>query len=386
MNEFRYTTYAREVIFGEGALSQLADACDVNNWWRVMIFTSPSLSANGTVDRLKAILGVRVMAVYDRVSSHVQGDELDEALALADENEVDAVIGLGGGSPIGMAKAIGLALEGIYTDTDDVQSTYPTEQPRVPNIAIPTTYAGSEMTSVYGVTRKMGDGTARKVTVRDHKVTPKLVIYDPTLTLSLPQSVTAATGINALAHCIEGLYSKNRNPLGTATALSGIQHITQSLLRCYQQGDDLAARTQMFIGSHMAGQCLATVTIGVHHGTCHVLGGTAGVPHGVANAIILPHAIRFNIDTVASKLAPAGEAMGIAREGKSDAEMCEAIAQWITDWVSQMGLPQRIRDAGVAESLLPKLAENMLKSHAVSQNPKPVTTVEQAMTLLRAAW
>jgi alcohol dehydrogenase len=140
----------------------------------------------------------------------------------------------------------------------------------------------------------------------------------------------------------------------------------------------------MMVGAHMGGQCLATVTMGIHHGTCHVLGGTAGVAHGIANAIVLPHAIRFNLDTVAPLIALAGEAMGI--HGGTDQQIGEQVAQYIYDLVGQMGLPQRLRDVGVPEETLPKLAENMLKSKAVQENPKPVTSVEQAMTLLRAAW
>jgi alcohol dehydrogenase class IV len=285
-----------------------------------------------------------------------------------------------------MAKAISMKLEAKRAGIEVVQARYPTEQPAIPSIAIPTTYAGSEMTPTYGVTQEMSDGSTRKITIRDSKVTPKLVIYDPLLTIGVPPTVTASTGINSLAHCIEAIYSVKRNPLSTASALLGIQTISKWLLRCHQHGGDLEARTQMMLGAHLGGACLATAAMGIHHGTCHVLGGTAGVAHGVANSIMLPHAIRFNLDTVAPLIAQAAEAMGISRDGKSDEVMGEALAQAVHNLVGQMGLPQRLRDVGVAEDLLPKLAENMLKSSAVQQNPKPVTSLDQAMVLLRAAW
>jgi alcohol dehydrogenase class IV len=386
VKEFRYTSTAQEIIFGAGSLAKLGDAVAVYGWKRLMLCTSPSLRKNGTVARIESALGERLVAVFEDVSPHVQMAQVTQALKLADQCAIDAVIGLGGGSPIGMAKAVSMNLEAKRAGIEVAQARYPAEPPAIPGIAIPTTYAGSEMTPTYGITQEMNDGSTRKVTTRDDKVTPKLVIYDPELTLDVPPSVTASSGINALAHCIEALYSIRRNPLSTAAALLGIRYISQSLLRCSQQGDDLEARTQMMIGANLGGQCLATVTMGVHHGTCHVLGGTANVPHGIANSIILPHAIRFNLDTVASLIAQAGEAMGIVRDGKSDGQVGEALAQAVYTLVGQMGLPQRLRDAGVPEELLPKLAENMLKSKAVNENPKPVTSVEQAMSLLRAAW
>src|SRR3989440_12434082 len=129
--------------------------------------------------------------------------------------------------------------------------------------------------------------------------------------------MTASTGINALAHCIEALYSLTRNPLSTAAATSGVHAITSALPRCYAAGDDLEARSEMLMGAYLAGTALSSVTMALHHGLCHVLGGTAGVPHGLANAIILPHAMRFNLDVAAQQLAPAAAAMGIALEGKS---------------------------------------------------------------------
>jgi alcohol dehydrogenase class IV len=385
-NEFRYHLYAQEIVFGSGSLEKLSEAVEPYGWNRLLLCTSPSLVKNGAVGKIQSILGHRLTATFSDVSAHVQAVQVSEVTRLAENCQIDAVIGLGGGSPIGMAKAVSMRLEAslLRSETPPVRS--PIEQPFVPSIAIPTTYAGSEMTSTVGITYQMEDGSSRKLSSRDHKITPKLVIYDPNLTLDLPPSVTASTGINGLAHCIEALYSIKRNPLSTASALSGIQHITQSLFRCYQNGHDLDARTEMLVGANLGGQCLAAAVMGIHHGTCHVLGSTAGVPHGVANSIILPHAIRFNLDTVSPLLALAGEAMGIQRGGKDDLEVAEQVAQYVYDLVGKMGLAQRLRDVGVAQDMLPKLAEDMLKSKVVQENPKPVTSLDQALGLLYAAW
>src|SRR5688572_25709641 len=181
MNEFRYATYAQEVIFGVGALQQLGEVTARFGWQRLMLCTSPSLRSGGYVAELEATLSERLVATYEQVQSHVLDFQLAEALELVRQQAVDAVIGLGGGSPIGMAKALSLALEEERVGRP-VRSASPVEQPLVANIAIPTTYAGSEMTPVYGVTHQLPD-TTRKVTVRDVKVTPKLTVYDPALTL-----------------------------------------------------------------------------------------------------------------------------------------------------------------------------------------------------------
>jgi maleylacetate reductase len=265
-----------------------------------------------------------------------------------------------------MAKAIGFQLQ-------------------LPILAIPTTYAGSEMTAVYGMTQTDQD-PPRKVTVNDPKITPRLVIYDPELTLDLPPELTASTGINALAHCIEALYSKTRNPLSTAAAIEGVRHIQNALFPCFQDGRNIEARTEMLLGSHLAGFSLASVSMGLHHGLCHVLGGTANVPHGIANAIILPHAIRFNADATAPQLIPAAEAMGTSLNGTSPEGVIEAMAQRIFELIGRMHLPQRLREAAVAESDLPRLANIAFANRTVQNNPKPIGRVEQLEQLLRDAW
>jgi maleylacetate reductase len=241
------------------------------------------------------------------------------------------------------------------------------------------------MTATYGITHTRED-PPRKVTVSDPKIAPKLVVYDPRLTLNLPPEMTASTGINALAHCIEALYSTTPNPMSTAVAIESIRHIGNSLLRCYAHGDDLDARTEMLQGAHLAGLSLASVSMGLHHGLCHVLGGSANVPHGIANSIILPHAIRFNADAIAEQLIPAAEAMGISTNGISPSVAMEALAQEIYDLVGEMNLPQCLRDVGtIRESDLPRLAQLASQNRTIQNNPKPITE-EQLKTLLQSAW
>jgi alcohol dehydrogenase class IV len=202
----------------------------------------------------------------------------------------------------------------------------------------------------------------------------------------LPPSVTAGTGINALAHCIEALYSTTRHPFATAAALEGIGYITRALPLCHAKSADLAARTDMLMGAHLAGAALATVSMAIHHGLCHILGGTVGVPHGVANAIILPHAMWFNLDVAAPELARAAEAMGLEGVNNTDAQMAQAGIEHVDKLIGGLGLPQRLRDVGVAESNLPQLAALAFNSATVQNNPRRLASVQEAEALFRAAW
>ena len=386
MNPFRYVSHAQEVIFGSGALSHLGEALERFGWQRLILCTSHSLQTNGSVDVIKSGLGDRLVGTFDRVRPHVQDIQVDEVLAFAVEREAEAVIGMGGGSPIGMAKAVASALEERRTG-QPARAAFPTDQPLIPVVAIPTTYAGSEMTAVFGITHTR-ENPPRKVTVNDPKIAPKLVIYDPELTLHLPPALTASTGINALAHCIEALYSITPHPAAAAAAIRGVHHINNGLLAAFHDANNLEARTEMLTGAYLAGLSLASVTMGLHHGLCHVLGGTANVPHGIANSIILPHAIRFNADVAATQLLPAVEAMGIAINGMSPIAAVEVLAEKIFELVGMMKLPQRLRDAGAAlnESDLPALAKLAFENRTVQNNPKPITEPAQIEALLRAAW
>jgi len=384
MAAFRYVSYAQEVIFDTGALAKAREAVERFGWRRVLVCANRSMGRAGHVEALATALGERLADVFDQVQPHVQDTQVDQVLALAEEHSVDAVIGMGGGSPLGMAKAVAFALEEKRAGRP-ARSAYPTEQPLIPVAAIPSTYAGSEMTPAVGITHSR-ETPPRKITLSDPKIAPKLVIYDPQLTLDLPPEMTASTGINALAHCIEALYSITKYPLSSAVAVSAVEHIYRALPRCVRDGGDLDARTEMLLGAHLAGLSLASVSMGLHHGLCHVLGGSANVPHGLANSIILPHAMRFNAEATAPDLLPAVKAMGITPDGAGPAVAVEAAAQRVYDLVGQMGLPQRLRDVGVREADLPRLAQLGFQNRNVQNNPRPIQDAAEIENLLRGAW
>ncbi len=374
MIPFHYVATAQEVLFGAGALARLPDIVERFGWRRLLLCTVNSLTG-GPARTIAADLGDRLAATYTGVRPHVPWEQVQEALVLAREHKVEAIIGLGGGSPIGLAKAVSLALEEEQTGRP-ARAAFPTDQPLFPVVAIPTTYAGSEMTPIYGVTRPVNGGR-RKITVTDAKAAPRVAIYDPALTLQLSAEMTATTGVNALAHCIEAVYSVSRHPLSTAAALRGVFHLTQALPQAVADGQDLAARAEMLAGSHLAAVSLATVKMGLHHGLCHVLGGSAGLPHGLANCIMLPHAVTFNLETSRAELAPVAATMAL--------EAVETLPDALHALIGRLGVPQRLRDLGLALGDLPRLAEIARHSMAVQNNPRPAA-MDEIEAVYRAAW
>jgi alcohol dehydrogenase class IV len=373
MEAFHSVSFAQEVIFSQGALVRLPELVRQAGWRRLLLCTGSSLAADGTVTRLADGLGERLAACFDRVQPHVQDAQLEQCLDLARQFQVEAMIGLGGGSSIGMAKAVAHRLHAGQPNA-----------PFLPIIAIPTTYAGSEMTAVFGVTHSRQE-PVRKITVNDPGIAPRLALYDPELTLNLPPEITASSGINALAHCFEALYSRQANPLSTAAAIYGVRHIGSALPRCHTHPQDLKARAEMLVGAHLAGQALAGVSMGLHHGLCHVLGGTADVPHGLANAIILPHALRYLPERIAGRLLPAAEAIGIHTEGRSPVEAVAVLADEVARLAAGMDLPQNLRLAGVRQDTLPELARLAASNSTVQNDPRPASA-EQIERLLEAAY
>ncbi|MDX1416373.1 MAG: iron-containing alcohol dehydrogenase [Candidatus Promineifilaceae bacterium] len=377
---FSYETAEQTVIFGAGQSERLPKIIRGQGWHKVLLCTSPYMQRSGLVDRLRSQLGGILGAVYDQTAAHVPQQQVLEVMEMMRSELFTAIVALGGGSVIGLGKAVSFALWSDGLDDRHVEN-HP-----LPILAVPTTYAGSEMTPVFGVTERQVDGSLRKVTTRERKISPRLSLYDPLLTLDLPPEMTAASGINALAHGIEAVYSTTRNALSTAAAVRAITRIMQALPECFADGNDIDARCRMMEGSHLAAVALATVSMGLHHGTGHVLGGTAGVPHGVANGIVLPHALRFNADTVPAELALVAEAMGIERDGRSEYEMALAAAATAEQLIGSLGMPQKLRDVGIDQALLPTLAQNLLLSKAVQANPKPLLSTEQAFDYLKGMW
>ena len=308
---------------------------------------------------MRAALGSRLVAEFTEVEPHVPRETVEAAGVIAQQKTIDVVVAMGGGSAMGVGKGV-VSGEGRSL------------------IAIPTTYAGSEMTPVFGTTDR---AEQRKSVRRDDAVLPRLAIYDPEVTLDLSPGLTASTAMNALAHCVEACYARDVNRLVPPVALEGIRRIVRSLPLCITNGRNLDAREDLLTGAYLAGFSIANARMALHHGLCHVLGGRTGVAHGVLNAIVLPHVMRFNADAVPDAMSAIADAMDAGARTRDFA----AAPRGVAALVATLPVPQRLRDAGVPEAVLGSVAAEAAGNSAVQSNPKPVTEAD-LVELLRSAW
>jgi len=340
---------------------------------RILFVCTPSLKASAHADRVRASLRAsywkgriaRLVAEFTEVEPHVPREVVDAARTLADEKKVSVVVALGGGSAIGVGKGV-VSWKGRF----------PTIRRRL--IAIPTTYAGSEMTPIFGSTDR---AKAHKSVQREPAVLPKVVIYDPELTLELSPELTASTAMNALAHCVEACYAPEVMPLVPPAALEGIRRIVRSLPLCIANGRNLEAREDLLTGAYLAGFSIGNASMALHHGICHVLGGKTGVAHGILNAIMLPHVMRFMADAVPDAMGAIAEAMSAGARTRDFAAAPRAVAAL----VATLPVPHRLRDAGVPEGVLDSVATEAASNSRIRKDPKAVTDAD-VRELLRAAW
>jgi maleylacetate reductase len=334
------------VVFGPGAIAQVPDEVGRLGGRAVLLIAGTAQKA--AADQVAAGLGERVGARIGEVVQHVPEEVAEEALRLARAVAADALVCIGGGSATGLAKAVAL-------------------QARVPILAVPTTYAGSEMTPIWGMT-----AAGRKTTGRDPGVRPQTVVYDPLLTLSLPPVFTAASGLNAAAHCVEALYADGVGPVTGLFAEQGLRTLAAALPRCVEAPGNVDARDQALYGAWLAGLAVDGAGMGVHHKICHILGGNFGLPHAEVHAAVLPHAAAFNAEAAPAALARAARALGAtdAPGGLWD------LASHISAPTSLRRLDLRFEDIEVAAELV---------AAAEPANPRPVDAAGVA-GVLRAAY
>lgn len=338
------------VVFGAGARSRAAAELDRLGARRALLVSGGHEA--GFADELAGALGERVVGRFGEVVMHVPTDVAVRAVAAATERAADVLLALGGGSSTGVAKAVA-------------------RQTGLPIVAVPTTYAGSEMTSIWGLT----EGT-RKLTGRDERVRPRVVIYDPELTLSLPPRVSAASGMNALAHLVEGLYSPEVSPITVLTAQEGVRALAAGLPRVVERPVDLDARADALYGAWLAGWVLGTTAMGVHHKICHTLGGTYDLPHAETHSAVLPHATAFN------EAAAPGAMAAILRALAAAGRVAPSAAAGLWDLAVEIGAPTSLADIGYDPAAVDETAEIVVAG--APTNPRPVTA-EGIRELLREA-
>jgi maleylacetate reductase len=306
------------------------------------------LCTPGRAQMLAAAAGeLPVAGVFDKAVMHTPAELVEQARQQAKAVKADCCVALGGGSTIGFGKAIALS-SGL------------------PVLAVPTTYSGSEMTTIWGVS----EGGAKK-TGRDPKVLPKTVIYDPELTVGLPPAVSAASGMNAMAHCVEALYAHDGNPIVSLMAEEGIRALATALPKITSNPKDLEARGDALYGAWLAGCTISTTSVALHHKLCHVLGGL-GLPHAETHSIVLPHAVRYNADAAREAMRKLTAAMGVSDP-----------AAGIYDLEKRLGLPLKLADIGMREADIERAAQMAVA--APYPNPRKVE-LEPVLRLLRDAY
>jgi maleylacetate reductase len=284
MTSFTYDAIPGRVVFGTGARRSLPAEIDALGARRLLVVASPD--EDHLADEIAELLGDRVAGRFRDVVQHVPVTRAEAARELARQLGVDAVLTIGGGSATGFGKAVALVAD-------------------IRLIAVPTTYAGSEMTTIWGLTE---DGHKR--TGNDPRVKPALVVYDPELTLTLPARIAGPSGMNALAHCVEALYGPGANPVVSLMALAGIRALHDSLPIVCAEPDDLDARSGALYGAYLAAVALASGGTALHHKTCHVLGGMFDLDHGDMNAVVLGHALAYNAPAIPDVVDDIAAALG----------------------------------------------------------------------------
>lgn len=329
---FAYDTHAVRVVFGAGALEQLPGEMDHLGWRRTLLLLTPGrASLRGMIEDL---LGDRRSATYTGARLHVPVEVVAEAKRFVERHQPASLLAFGGGSAIGLGKALAF-------------------ETKLPLAAVATTYSGSEMTAIWG----LSDGTM-KHTFRNAEVAPRLVVYDPELTHGLAATVSAASGMNAIAHCVEAEYAPERNPVTSWFAMEGIRRLASSLPAVIESPDDGPARSDALFGAHLAGRALDMTSMGLEHKLAHVLGGRFGLNHAEAHAALVPWVTAWN-----APAAPEAMAHIAAALGRDDP------VQALIDLSRRLGI-RPLKELGFSAEGIPEAA-NMITAMSFP-NPRPV--------------
>lgn len=320
VDAFVYSANAARVVFGAGSLQHLAREIGLLGAQRALVLSTPGQRKQA--ERVAALLGAKAAGIFDGAVMHVPIESARQARDAARRLDADCAVAIGGGSTVGLGKAIAL-------------------ESGLPILAIPTTYAGSEMTPIYGIT----EGGLKK-TGKDARVLPRTVIYDPELSAGLPVGLSVTSAMNAMAHAAEGLYAQDSNPIMSLMAEEGLAAIARALPGLVRRAGDIEARSQALYGAWLCGTVLGSVGMALHHKLCHTLGGSFDLPHAECHTIVLPHAMAYNAPAVPQAMARIARAIG-ARDA----------AAGLYDLARDNGAPVALRDLGMPEADLDRAAD-----------------------------
>jgi maleylacetate reductase len=363
-----HTGYAQRIHFGAGVVDSLPSVLREIGARQVLLVTTKGRLESDAGQRVVRLIGRSLAATYDGTRSHVPTSTVQAALGIARDRPIDALVSFGGGSCADLGKAVCFFVE---QEAGTPGASY-VDRPTLPHVSIPTTYSGAELTPFFGMT---DENTRRKSGAGGPTVAPLAAVYDPTLTIDTPADVSAQTGMNALAHGVECAYSPNRTPEAEAVALGCIQRIVAALPAVVDDPHDLDARTAMFEGAVLGGRCLQNASMGAHHGLAQLLGGRTGIPHGLANALLLAHVVRFNAEAIGGQADRIGAAAG---DPSDPAGAIDALR-------ARLGLPATLSECGVTDDDIEAVARMAEGNANVRANPRPVRE-DDAREILEAAF
>jgi alcohol dehydrogenase class IV len=346
MQGFTDQTAPMRVIFGAGTLSRLPDELARLGMSRALVLATPNQASQAA--QVAAMLGDRAAGIFAEAAMHTPVDVTDRAMARVRELKADGVVAIGGGSTTGLGKAIALRTD-------------------LPQIVVPTSYAGSEMTSILGETR---DGL--KTTQTSPKILPETVVYDVDLTVTMPQSLSATSGLNAIAHAVEALYARDRNPIISLMAQEGIKSLAQALPKIKDDADDIEARSEALYGAWLCGSCLGAVGMAIHHKLCHTLGGTFDLLHAETHAVILPHAVAYNASAEPLAMSQIARAVG-----------ADDAAGGLFELAGQLGIRRSLSEIGMRMQDIDQAADLAVKNPY--WNPRPIER-DAIRGLITRAW
>lgn len=383
-----YRNSGTRVLQRPGVIDTLGQEVDGIGCKRVMVICGGNTRRSPVFERVLATLGQRAATVFDEVVEHSSTVMVTRGAQVAREKGVDCLLAVGGGSASDTAKGVAILL-GEGGRIEDHATTFvppdkffpkPLPAPKLPIIAVVTTASGAECTPGLGI--KDEDG--RKLLFWDNTLSCRMIVMDPQANLDVPVQVMATTAMNGFAHCVEGLYSRLRNPVSDALALHGIRLFMDALPRMVRNPRDIDARAGVLNAAYLGGSVIANARVGIHHAICHCLGAAGGLPHGVANSIMLPHAMAYNLPVAQKELATMAGAMGV--EGGSEAERAAAAIERVRALQRDAGVPTRLRDTGLAREKLPEIAQHALGDRGLHFNPRRTDSIAPVLALLEAAW
>lgn len=376
----RYTPApAQEVIYGKPVAEALAEEIERQKVSRIVFVTNTSLNQpDGLAEVVKGALGKLCVAEVSGIRAHSPREDVVRLTTTLRNSDADMVIALGGGSVCDATKAACLALANgvkVAEDIDKIRVGQTVTAATLPYVSIPTTLSAGEYTAYAGIT---DERIPRKEVLWDMSIAPDVVILDAAMTEDTPSRLFFGTGIRAVDHAVETWCSINVTPLTEATSLHALRILPRALACAKSKPEDLNNRLNCLVGAWLSVQGVATgVDLGASHGIGHVLGGTAGMPHGETSCVMLPHVLRFNMSVNSERQATLAEAMGDPNITPADQ---------IQTLVSDLDLPGRLRDCDVPRELLPTIAEESMHDMWIPTNPRSICGPADVLPLLEAAW